>query len=590
MPSFAHRVGFVFIFFLAISCCPVQKSEKIPSRESLAPEAASGLQAKTLAFAKKFMVAAAHPLAVEAGIEILKKGGNAVDAAIAIQMALNVVEPQSSGIGGGGFLLYYDAKTRSVTAYDGRETAPRLIRPDQFLDAKGEPRDFYDALVGGHAVGVPGVLAMLKTAHDDFGKTPWAALFQGAVRLAENGFPVSKRLSGLIATTPNLNLFPATRELFFKSDGKTAKPAGAILKNPELARTMRLLAERGIEPFYRGEIAREIVAAIEGAPRNPGRMTLEDLSSYAALKREPVCLHYRTREVCGMGPPSSGGVAVLQILGLLENFDLSGMTPDSEGFAHLFTQASRLAFADRDAYAADPAFLDVPVGPMLDGTYLKNRAGLIREDADMGTAVAGRFDGTAAFAPGRVPELTGTSHVSVVDGNGNAVSFTTSVENAFGSTLLVRGFLLNNTLTDFSFTAKADDGRPVANRIEPGKRPRSSMSPVLVFNAATKRLELAAGSPGGARIIDYVAQGLANVLDFGDDPQTAGTRPHVVNRNGVTELEKGTPAERLAAGLRARGHEVAVSDLNSGWHAVAVTPAGLLGAADPRRDGTAKGE
>jgi len=551
------------------------------------PESATGRTAREVAHAREHMVAAAHPLAVDAGLAMLERGGSAVDAAIAAQLVLGLVEPQSSGLGGGGFLLHFDAKRRAVQAYDGRETAPAAATPDQFLRFDGSPRGFTEAVVGGLAVGVPGLPRLLAVVHERHGRLPWATLFEPAIALAENGFPVSARLHALLAREKHLALDPAARDYLYLTSG-APRPAGSRLTNPPYAQTLRTLARNGIDPFYRGAIARDLVAAVHGHRTNPGRMTIEDMAGYQVRESAPVCAPYRTWRVCGMPPPSSGGITVLQMLGLLARFDLAKLRPVSADAAHLFTEAARLAYADRELYLADDRHARVPAAGLLDPAYLAERSALIRPEQSMGKAAPGRPPGVDATpappAPGR---SSGTTHVSVVDREGNAVALTSSIESGFGSRLMVRGFLLNNQLTDFSFVP-ARDGQPVANAVAPGKRPLSSMAPTLVFDAEG-RLHMTLGSPGGTLILNYVARTLVATLDWGLDMQAAVALPHYASRNGPTELERGTEAEKLGATLQALGHEVRAVDMTSGLHGIVRTPQGWQGGADPRREGVARG-
>ena len=539
--------------------------------------------------AERYMIATANPLAARAGLEILRAGGSAVDAAIAAQMVLNLVEPQSSGIGGGGFMLHYDAETRRVTAYDGRETAPAAVTPGLFLDAGGAPLGFWDAVIGGRSVGVPGLLSMLALAQRDHGRLPWPRLFTRAIDLAEAGFAVSPRLHELIAGAKGLDTFEAAGDYFFTPDGAPLA-IGARRDNPAFATTLRTIAREGVAPFYAGAIAADIVAAVRRARRNPSVMTAADMAGFDARALEPVCADYRVWRVCGMGPPSSGAVATLQTLGILNAFDLAGLAPGSADAVHLISEASRLAFADRARYLADDAFVDVPVRGLLDPGYLARRAALIDPTRSMGRAEAGKppWREGRLGDPGDGQEGPSTTHLSVVDAAGNAVSMTTSIESAFGSRLMVRGFMLNNQLTDFSFRPVVD-GMPVANRVEPGKRPRSSMAPTLVLDGAG-RLVLVVGSPGGSRIIGYVVQALIAQLDWGLDAQQALSLPHHVNRNGPTDLESARGFAPVAADLASRGHEIRVRPLTSGLHAIAVTEDGLEGGADPRREGVALGD
>lgn len=535
--------------------------------------------------AREFMVVAAHPLAAESGRAVLEKGGHAVDAAVAVQFVLNLVEPQSSGIGGGAFALVWSAEDGVLTSLDGRETAPAAAGPDYFLRPDGTPMDFWEAVIGGRSVGVPGTLALLAEMHARWGRLPWAELVAPAIRLARDGFEVSPRLAESIAEARDLDRFEPTRRLFFEEDG-TPKPAGTLFRNPEFAATLETIAREGPEPFYRGELARRIVETVRDAPLNPGVMTLEDLAGYRVVERQPVCVGYRVWTVCGMGPPSSGGLAVGQILGILDHVDMGTLGHTANG-VHAFLEASKLAYADRDLYVADSDFVRVPVEGMLDPVYLTVRAQLLRLDRAMEKAEPGNPPRSARFAPDGSAEAPGTSHFSIVDADGDIVSMTTTIETGFGSRLSVGGFLLNNELTDFSFVPEKD-GLPVANRVEGGKRPRSSMAPTIVFGPDDAPV-LVTGSPGGSRIIGYVANSIVAVLDWGMDVQQAVAIGHFVNRNGPTDLEEGTEAEAFAAALEARGHEVNVRELESGLHAIHFRDGRIEGGADPRREGIALG-
>jgi gamma-glutamyltranspeptidase / glutathione hydrolase len=538
---------------------------------------------------RRHMIAAANPLASAAGRDILRAGGSAVDAAIAAQAVLTLVEPQSSGIGGGAFLMHFQKSAGRVEAYDGRETAPATIRPDVFLTADGKRRKFRDVSTGSAAVGVPGTLRMLALAHRDHGQLPWARLFDSAITLSESGFPVSPRLHKMIARAKDMKNFPAARAYFLTGTG-TARPVGTMLRNPALADTYRRIAKGGAEAFYAGDIARDIVVAVANAARNPAKMTIADISGYRAKKRAALCRPYRQWRLCAMPPPTSGGVTTLQILGLLEGFDMGRIAPSSVQAVHLISEASRLAYADRRRYIGDPDFVTVPVDGMLDSAYLRQRAERISAGESMGKASAGRPPGSekAALADDNREGFPSTSHLSVIDGNGNAVSMTTTIERAFGSRLLVRGFLLNNQLTDFAYVPRRD-GRTVANAVAPGKRPRSSMSPTLVFDRDGK-LFATVGSPGGSRIIGYVAKTLIGLLDWKLGMQAAIDLPNHVNRNGATELEKNTDLAGHAEALRRLGHEVRAGSLVSGLHGIRVTPDGLDGGADKRREGVALGD
>lgn len=553
-----------------------------------APEAGTGRTAKTHGTAQRFMVAAANPLAASAGRDILRAGGSATDAAIAIQLVLNLVEPQSSGIGGGAFLLHWDEAGKRLITLDGRETAPSAARPDRFIGPDGKPMRFVDAVVGGRSVGVPGTLKLLEEAHRRWGRLPWAQVLAPAIKLSEDGFAISPRLNGLLSGEKNLAKDARAAAYFYESDGK-AKAVGTTLRNPAFAATLRAIAEKGAQPFYAGEIARDIVATVTGHATNPGDITLEDLAAYKIEEREPVCGAYRVWRICGMGPPSSGAVAVQQMLGILETRDLARLGPGAEA-AHWFSEAGRLAFADRNLYLADPAFIGIPLTGLIDRDYIRSRAGLVSPERSMGRAKAGEPPNKRAqlLAPSEGIE-NGTSHISVVDADGNAVSMTTTIEDGFGARLMTAGgFLLNNELTDFSFLPE-EDGKPVANRIEPGKRPRSSMAPTLVFDAFG-RLYAVVGSPGGSQIIGFVAKTLVALLDWKMDPQAAVDLGNFGSRNGPTELEKGTEAESWKAALEAKGHEVRLLEMTSGIQAIVKTPEGFVGGADGRREGVAIGD
>ena len=504
--------------------------------------------------ARHFMVAAAHPLAAQAGVDVLARGGSAVDAAIAVQMVLGLVEPQSSGIGGGAFLVQWSPVEKRVTTYDGRETAPAAARADRFMK-DGKPEPFMRAVLSGRSVGVPGVLRMLEIAHREHGRLPWAELFAPAIRLAEEGFDVTPRLARVLEREQHLRDDPAARRLFY---------SGAKIRNPEYGATLRAIAANGADAFYRGPIAADIARAVRS---HGGDMSEHDLAAYRALEREPVCGPYRAWRICSMGPPSSGGVAVLQILGILEHTHFASAPPESEEAVHLFSEAAKLAYADRAAYLGDPAFSDLPLQRLLSNEYLKSRARLIGERA-MRRALPGDREG-------------GTSHFSIVAPDGEAVAMTTTIENSFGSRILVRGFLLNNELTDFDFAP----GGP--NEPGPRKRPRSSMAPTLVFHDG--ELELAVGSPGGSAIINYVAKTLVAVLDWHLDVQAAIDVPNFGSRYGPLEIEAGSSFASLAKPLAARGHTVELLPLQSGLHGIERIPGGWRGGADPRREGIAEG-
>ncbi len=577
--------------------------------DAVAPEAATGSGAALLSDAaraaqtakeaghpvegKTWMVAAANPLAVEAGAKVLDAGGSAADAMIAVQAVLGLVEPQSSGLGGGAFLVWYDAASGDVTTLDGRETAPQDATPLLF-QKDGEPMGFFDAVVGGRSVGTPGTPALMEAAHRRWGRAAWAGLFDDAIGLADDGFPVSARLAGLVAEdAARLSTQPTTAAYFLPGGVPLAE--GALLKNPAYAATLRAIAADGADAIYTGPIAEGIVSAVRGAESNPGLLSLTDLALYRAIERDPVCVAYRVYEVCGMGPPSSGALTVGQILGMVGNFDLAGLGADNAVSWRLIGDASRLAFADRGRYMADSDFVPMPTKGLVDPAYLEERAGLIEGDRTDGHgALVSVAPGTPSWDHARLwgdddaIELPSTSHISIVDSYGNALAMTTTIENGFGSRVMAPGgFLLNNELTDFSFSSQ-DEGLPIANRVEPGKRPRSSMAPTIVLRDG--KPVLVVGSPGGSRIIGYVAQAILAHLDWGMDVQAAVSAPHLVNRFGTFDLEEGTSAADLEPALQALGYETSVRDLNSGLHAIAISPEGLKGGADPRREGIALGD
>ena len=549
------------------------------------PEGPSAREERQAAVGRRFMVAAANPLAVDAGVEVLRRGGSVVDAAIAVQMVLGLVEPQSSGIGGGAFLLHWSRAEKRIRAYDGRETAPADARPGRFLDAQGKPMPFAAAVASGRSVGVPGALRMLEAAHRQHGRIEWGKLFEPAIRLAETGFAMSPRLHRLLEREKVLREVPAARALYYAPDG-SARPTGARIVNREYATALRAIAMFGADAFYTGAIAQDIVRAVRAHPV-PGDLTLADLAAYRAIEREAACGEYRARRICSMGSPA-GGVTLLELLGLLERTPFHRVPPRSAEAVHYFGEAGRLAYADRARFIADPRFVPQPVAGLLDPAYLTARASLIGERS-MGKAESGTPRGAPPdLAAVPAHEAAGTSQLSIVDARGDAVSMTTTIESAFGSRILVRGFLLNNELTDFSFVPEAG-GRRVANRVEPGKRPRSAMSPTFVF-APDGALQAVAGSAGGAPIINYVAKALVAMLDWDMDPQRAVALPNFGSRNGPTEIERGTAYEALAPALRERGHEVLILDLTSGSQVVARHAGGWRGGADPRREGTARGE
>ena len=549
-----------------------------------------GAAAAKAAPAKRLMIVTAHPLATQAGYDILKAGGSAVDASIAAQMVLTLVEPQSSGIGGGAFLVHHQAGATEPAAYDGREAAPAAATPDLFFDADGKRMKWPAARIGGRSVGVPGTVRMLALAHKLHGKLPWADLFQSAIRLARDGFAVTPRLQASIERQKNWEMTPSSAAYFLDPAGEPW-PVGHVLKNPALADTLTALAADP-DALNTGPIAVDIAATVQGYAANPGGMTAADLAAYEPKQRATVCGAYLAYSICGMPPPSSGPLTLLMMLGMAERLDLHDLDPGSAAWAHLFAEVSKVAFADRNHYMADPDFVPQPVESLLNRAYLDGRAALISSGSALSKIEAGQppeRQGGLEWSPHSGVLEAGTSHLSVVDGDGNIVSMTMTVEAAFGSHLMVRGFLLNNELTDFSFVAERDD-KPVANRVEAGKRPRSSMSPVIVFNADGSPA-LVAGSPGGSRIIAYTAGAVASVLGHSMTPQAAVEAGHIINRNSTTtELEAGTPAADHAQALEALGHKTKVRALTSGLHLIQFTPQGLIAGVDPRREGLALGE
>lgn len=546
---------------------------------------------RPLATASRHMVSAANRYASEAGREMLRAGGSATDAAIATQLVLALVEPQSSGLGGGAFLIHWDEAKKELTGYDGREAAPAAARSDRFVESSGRamPRD--RATRSGLSVGVPGLVALLETAHAAHGRLPWAKLFEPAIKLAEAGFVVSPRLSLLLRWEGADRFSLAARRYFFDDGGQTRSP-GVVLKNPEFAETLRTIAREGAPAFYKGPIAEAIVSAVQTAALAPGDLTLNDLANYRVEKRSIVCAGYRDTRICGIGPPSSGGTTVAAIMALVERFDL-GSGPraalNSEAL-HVIAEAEKLAYADRDRYLADPAYVRIPSG-LLDPKYLAKRALLIDTSRAMARPAAGEPPGIEkrAFGDDATLENAGTSHISVVDGDGNAVSMTTTIEQGFGSRLWAAGFLLNNELTDFSAMATDTSGRPAANRVEGGKRPRSSMAPTMVFDAGGK-LEAVLGSPGGNYIILYVVKSLIGLIDWQLDAQQAASLLNFGSRGGPFEIEVKGRAVWHALGIKRFGHHVEPGVLNSGTQIVTLRDGILQGGSDPRREGVALGD
>ena len=596
-------------FAFALTCMfagcavpPTPFSYAVPAQ----PEPASGYTEKPGWASLKFAIVTANPLATDAGYQVLKSGGSAVDAAIAVQMVLSLVEPQASGVGGGAFLLHYDGN--DVQAFDGRETAPAAANEKLFLGVDGRPMPFFDAVVGGRAVGVPGAVRMLEMAHGKYGRLPWSKLFEPAIALADGGFKITPRLHSLLLQDAYLKRDVVAAAYFYKADG-TPKDIGFTLRNPALADVLRKIAAVGSKALLEGEIAQAIVDKVQSHPTNPGKLSLADLAGYRSIRRDAICSDYgangRDFRICGFPPPSSGAIAITQILGILGSTRAASVPLDnglpSADWLHLYTEAARLAFADRDQYVGDPAFVQAPAGrwqSLLDPAYLAQRAKLIGQgltEKSMQTARPGSPQGvTAVYAPMAAQPEYGTSHMSIVDSYGNAVAMTTTIESAFGSRQMVRGFLLNNELSDFSFASTDSAGVPVANRVQPGKRPRSSMSPTLVFDKETGALVMGVGSSGGAQIIHDTTKTLYGVLNWGLLPQQAINLPNFGSFNGPTVLEAKRFPEITVNALSARGHEVREVTTTSGIHAFTRGEAHgtqlWLGGADPRREGVMMGD
>ena len=590
------------IFAAFLTACAEETSQKpgqylraqshLTARNAVAPEIATGKSLKPAVTSDKFMMTAANPLAVEAGALMLRKGGSAIDAVIAAQAVLNIVEPQSSGIGGGGFALYYNADKGSVAYYDGRETAPASATPDMFLNKTGAPLSFNGAATGGKAVGTPGLLKMLARAHQENGKLPWKTLFTPAVRIAEEGFPLSPRLRKLLLASKHYQKIGRGYKRYTDKEGALL-PVGTRIYNKPLAETFRKIAANGADIFYRGAIADDILQTVNTASVAPARMTRQDLSGYQVKKRVPACIIYRAYKVCGPGMPSSGGVTVLQALKMLEAYDMSALTPYGVEAIHLQAEALRLAYADRDKYLADRDFVPVPVEALLNESYLRSRARQINPKKAFNRARPGDPSALSVqVATLKRTESPSTTHLSVIDSDGNAASVTTTIERGFGAGLETRGgFMLNNQMTDFDFIPKIN-GLPVANAVAPLKRPRSSMAPFIVFDKKSGKPVLVIGSPGGARIIGYVLPRLVAILDQGRPIDEALNAPNLAAfyPDAVIELEKDPDIESLKAGLKEKGWRVTVRDLNSGLHGVYIQGDRFIGAADPRREGEALGK
>jgi len=550
----------------------------------LSPEPSSQFTNKRMVFARQHMVVSANPYISEAGNMILAQGGNAVDAAIATALMVSLVEPQSGGIGGGGFILYLNPKENILTSIDARETSSNTTKENQYLDSNDKPLNYGQAVSLGTSVGVPSLLKGLALLHQKYGNLEWKKLFLPTIRLAKEGFIISPRLHTLIVKDPFLLKNTNASRYFFDKD-LNPLPIGYLLKNPELAKVLEEVSIHGVEKFYEGEIAKDITRAVN-QHLTPGGLNGDDLKQYQAVERKVVCGPYRSWKICGMAPPSSGGITLISMLGILQNFPLSQL--DEIDYLHFLSEAGRLAYADRDRYIADPDFIDIPIDSLIDSKYTKERSHLISKSKSMTKAKPGIFNQLPVqLGSDSNSELPATSHISIVDKNGQAVSMTISVASAFGSRIMTNGFFLNNEMTDFSFTAK-ENQQLIANRIEPIKRPRSSMSPTFVFDEQ-QRLVMALGSAGGPSIINYVAKAITGVLDRNFNIQEAIDYPNIGSRNQETELEKESMVEKYAQELQRRGHPILIREMNSGTQGIFINRDGLWGGVDGRREGVAVG-
>ncbi len=558
------------------------------AQDSPLPELATGKAKATEAIAQHYMVVSAHPLASRIGSEILQRGGSAADAGIAVQLALGLVEPQSSGLGGGAFALYYDAAQKKLYSFDGRETAPMSAGKYLFIDDDGKPMSFAKASIGGRAVGVPGVPRLLETLHKNFSRLSWREVFSPVIGLSQSGFEVSPRLAALLRAERNNFYADVPTKLVFYPDSSTPLRSGERLRNTDYTQTLTLMALNGADAFYKGDLPEKIIEKLRTNRASISGITTEDFESYTVKERDPVCGQYRGYKICSMGEPSSGGLTLLQMLGLLEGFDLKSWGKDNPKSWHVIAEASRLAFADRNLYMADPDKVSTPGVRLIDPTYIQQRRALINPETALRQIDAGTPPGWSAPAPikgdGSI-KPPGTSHITIVDGYGNILSMTTSIEQAFGSHIMVGGVLLNNQLTDFSFTPEVN-GAPVLNRVEGGKRPRSSMAPVIIFDPSGAPV-YALGSAGGSAIIGYVAQRVIGLIDWGLSPQQAMAMPNIIHRGNALEAESDAPITQKE--MSVFGHPLEITDLNSGLTMIELKNGKLIGAADPRREGVALG-
>ena len=581
---FSQILGLSALFLLSFS--PVMALEE---KLRPAPEIATGTSSVKVAQGSQIMAVTAHPEATRVAYDILKRGGTAVDAAIAAQLVLGLVEPQSSGIGGGAFALYYDAEHRQLFTFDGRETAPQTVGSHLFVDEDGKPMNFFDAAVGGRAVCVPGLVRMMEMMHRMYGDLSWRELFYPAIQIAERGFNVTPRLSKMLQASNRRFEVDIKTKLHFFPDSKNALKEGALYNNNKYASTLRQIATNGADSFYTGKMANDIVAKVRSVPGNPGQMTLEDMAGYRAKMRDAVCGDYRGYKVCSMGEPSSGGLTLLQILGMLEQFNLKAYGAENPKSWHIISEASRLAFADRNKYMADPDFVDTPGQALLDKNYLKTRAALINADKAMLDVSAGTppYEFKTSMASDSSIKPPGTTHMSIVDMSGNIVSMTSSIESAFGSHVMVNGFLLNNQLTDFAFMPADESGVQKANRVQGGKRPRSSMAPTIVFDPKGQPF-MVVGSAGGSRIIGFVLEQIIHAIDWVIPVGESLSRPHILHRGKKLEVE--VNGLDMAEPLKNHGHAVLVGEMNSGLSVIRFYGDQMYGAADPRREGIALGE
>ena len=582
------------IFFLFITISYTARSDQITDK--ISPEVFNiNTQNKNIKLKKErkpvtsdnWMVVTANSQASVVAGKILAKGGTAVDAMISAQLVLGLVEPESSGLGGGAFLVYFDNKKKEVITLDGRETAPLLVKEDLFQDSKGNPLKFFDAVVGGKSVGTPGTPALLEEAYKRWGKTKWSLLFKDAIYLSKNGFVISKKLSSSITRSKNsLSKFKNTKKYFLPNN--VPLRAGSIHINKNYADTLKAFENTGAKVFYNGEISNDIISTVNNVKINPGNLSHKDLLNYKVIERKPVCSKYRNYEICGMGPPSSGALTISQILGMIEQYNISELGPSNPDTWRIIGDASRLAFADRALYIADTDFVNVPIKELTDQNYINKRANFLNSKNKIEKVKAGNLISKSSlnWIEGISLELPSTSHISIVDKYGNALSMTTTIENGFGSRLMTNsGFLLNNELTDFSFKS-FKNGKKIANSIAPGKRPRSSMAPTIILK--NNKPVYILGSPGGSNIIGYVINAVVSLIDWKMNVQEAASIPHGINKYGTYYLEKNTFLSELRPSLEAMNYKVKLKEFSSGLNIILINDK-LYGGSDHRREGIAIG-